>query len=59
MTRRGSRTMAIDPTTHRLYVAFAKFGPPAQPDTGGRGGRGRGPVPIPNTFSILVLEPAK
>jgi len=58
-TRRGSRTMAIDPTTHRLYVAFARFGPPAQPDTGGRGGRGRGPVPIPNTFSVLVLEPAK
>ena len=39
----------IDPTTHRLFVVAAKFGPaPA-------GGRGRAPV-IGGTFSVLVIE---
>jgi DNA-binding beta-propeller fold protein YncE len=58
-TRRGSRTMALDPRTHRIYVAFGRYGPPAVPDTGGRGGRGRGPVAIADSFSVLVLEPGR
>lgn len=44
-----SRNMGLDPTTHRVFVATAKFGPvPA-------GGRGRGPV-LPDSFSLLVIE---
>ena len=44
-----SRNMGLDATTHRLFVAAAKFGPaPA-------GGRGRGPV-LPDSFSLLVIE---
>src|SRR6476469_9553085 len=45
----GSRNMGLDPTTHRIFIAAAKFGPaPA-------GGRGRGPV-LPGTFAVLVVE---
>jgi DNA-binding beta-propeller fold protein YncE len=44
----GSRNMGLDPTTHRIFVASAKFGPvPA-------GGRGRGPV-LPDSFALLVI----
>ncbi len=47
-TPEGSRNMGVDPTTHRLYVVAAKFGPvPA-------GGR-RGPM-LPGSFELLVLE---
>jgi DNA-binding beta-propeller fold protein YncE len=47
-TPEGSRNMGLDPVTHRLFVAAAKFGPvPA-------GGR-RGPV-LPGTFEVLVIE---
>ena len=47
-TPQGSRNMGLDPTSHRLFVASAKFGPvPA-------GGR-RGPV-LPGTFALLVIE---
>jgi hypothetical protein len=43
--------MGLDPSTHRLFIAAAKFGPvPA-------GGRGRGPV-IPESFTLLVVEKA-
>jgi DNA-binding beta-propeller fold protein YncE len=45
----GSRNMGLDPTTHRIYVAAAKFG--AAPT----GGRGRAPV-IPGSFSVLEIE---
>jgi DNA-binding beta-propeller fold protein YncE len=45
----GSRNMGLDPYSHRLYVASAKFGPvPA-------GGR-RGPV-LAGSFAVLVIEP--
>ena len=47
-TQQGSRNMGLDPTTHRLFLAAAKFGPPP-------GGRGRAPV-IGETFSLLVIE---
>ena len=45
-TERGARTMALDPTTHRIYLATAKFGPPVE-------GQRRLPM-IPGTFKILV-----
>jgi DNA-binding beta-propeller fold protein YncE len=48
-TPQFSRNMGLDPTTHRLFVASAAFGPaPA-------GGRGRGPV-LSDSFTLLVVE---
>ena len=48
VTPQGSRNMGLDPTTHRIYVASAKFAP-APP-----GGR-RGSVE-PGSFAVLVIE---
>jgi len=45
-TERGSRTMALDPTTHKIYLAAAKFEPPAEGQ--------RRPRMIPGTFKIMV-----
>ena len=46
----GSRNMGLDPTTHRLYLVSAKFGPaPAD-------GKGKKPV-LPGTFTLLTIEP--
>jgi DNA-binding beta-propeller fold protein YncE len=48
-TSQGSKTMALDSGTHRIYVAAAKQLPP---DPGAPGGRGRGYDP--NSFHVLV-----
>src|SRR5262245_38915617 len=48
-TQQGSRNMGLDSTTHKLFLAAAKFGPPPA------NGRGRPPV-IGETFSLLVVE---
>ncbi len=54
-TQRGSRTMALDPKTHRVYLAAAEYGQAPAPTTpGGRPGR---PPMIPGSFAILVVEP--
>ena len=55
-TERGARTMALDPKTHKIYLASAKYEAPAeqpagQPAGGRRGGR---PRMIPGSFKILV-----
>jgi len=50
-TERGARTMALDPTTHRIYLPTAKFGPQPEP---ANGERRRRPPMIPGTFKILV-----
>jgi len=48
-TPRFSRNMGFDLSSHRVFLAAAKFGDaPA-------GGRGRPPV-LPGTFSLLVIE---
>ncbi|GFO57625.1 hypothetical protein GMSM_46320 [Geomonas sp. Red276] len=47
-TRRGCRTMAIDPKTHTLYLPAARFNPPPA------GSRNR-PAMIPGSFEILVV----
>jgi DNA-binding beta-propeller fold protein YncE len=51
-TEKSARTMTLDPTTHRIYLPAAKFGPPVQ-------GQRRPPM-IPGTLRILVygMEPA-
>ena len=50
-TRRGARTMALDPATHKIYLATADYesqeeAPEGQPR--------RRPRMIPNTFKVLV-----
>jgi hypothetical protein len=53
VTKKGSRTMALDLKTHKLYLASADFEPApitttAQPHTR--------PKMIPGTFSVLVFS---
>ncbi|MGZ4814733.1 MAG: YncE family protein [Terriglobales bacterium] len=50
-TAKGARTMALDPSTHKIYVATAELGPPAE-------GQKR-PSIKPGTFMVLVYSPAK
>jgi YVTN family beta-propeller protein len=50
-TERGSRTMALDPKTHKIYLGAAKYEAPAEGAPAG--GRGR-PRMVPGTFKILV-----
>ena len=50
-TERSARTMALDPTTHRIYLASAQFEPAPEPAPGQRRQR---PKVVPGTFKILV-----
>jgi YVTN family beta-propeller protein len=45
-TERGARTMTIDPATHKIYLASAKFEAPAE-------GQRRGRM-VPGSFKILI-----
>lgn len=50
-TERGARTMALDPKTHKIYLASAKY----EASTGSTdGGARRRPKMIPGSFKILV-----
>lgn len=51
-TQRGARTLALDPQTHRLYLATAEFGPAPAPTA--ELPRPRSPI-LPGTFVILVV----
>ena len=51
-TVRGSRTMTLDPQTHRIYLAAADFEAQAVPGVPGQ--RPPRPKMIPNSFRILV-----
>ncbi len=48
-TSPGSRNMGLDPLTHKIFLAAAKFDPP--PATG----RGRGPMQA-GSFGLLVVQ---
>jgi len=48
-TEPGARTMALDPATHKIYLATAKFEAPAE-------GQRRGKMTA-DTFKILVFAP--
>ena len=48
-TKPGARTMAVDPSTHRIYLAVPDFEPLAPGQTGR-------PKAIPGTFRVLVYE---
>lgn len=50
-TQRGARTMAVDPKSHKIYLATAEFGPPAEGQ--------RRPTIKPGSFTILVYSPVK
>jgi DNA-binding beta-propeller fold protein YncE len=52
-TRRGSRTMALDLQTHRVFLSTAQFGPPPAPTPERPRPR---PSIVPGTFGVLVLE---
>ena len=49
-TEKGARTMTIDPATHKIYLASAKFDAPAE-------GQRRGKLQ-PGSFKILVYDNA-
>jgi DNA-binding beta-propeller fold protein YncE len=49
-TQRGSRTMAIDPKTHNVYLPAAQF----SPKTAVEGSRPR-PIMIKDSFAVLVV----
>jgi DNA-binding beta-propeller fold protein YncE len=51
-TERGARTMALDPTTHKIYLATAEFEAPANPPPNLP--PARRPKMISGTFKILV-----
>ncbi len=54
-TAPGGRNMGLDPTTHRVYVVSARFGP-APADSTAANPRRRPPI-IPGSFMMMVVEP--
>jgi YVTN family beta-propeller protein len=55
-TERGARTMALDSTTHRIYLPSAQFQPPPTPSPGTSPAR---PTIVPNTLKLLVYGPVE
>jgi len=55
-----SRTMTLDPSTHKIYLSAVKL-PPPDPNapTPTPGQRGRGPAPLADSFHVLVFGPGK
>jgi len=54
-TGERARTMGLDPATHRIYLASAKFGPVPAESTA-TNPRRRPPM-IPGSFTVIVVEP--
>jgi len=50
-TQKGSRTMALDPKTHTVYLPAAQFVPAKGSATGAKGR----PVMVPGSFEVLVV----
>jgi DNA-binding beta-propeller fold protein YncE len=50
-TEPRARTMALDPKTHRIYLASARFGAPSEQPSSGKKGR---PSVVPGSFKVLV-----
>jgi len=50
-TEPRARTMALDPATHKIYLASAKFEAPAEPPKPGQRAR---PKMVAGSFKILV-----
>jgi DNA-binding beta-propeller fold protein YncE len=51
-TERGARTMTVDPTTHRIYMLAAEFGPVPAAKEGQKAGR---PPVLPDSFHVIVI----
>jgi hypothetical protein len=51
-TQRGARTMANDPTTDRVYLVSAEYGPTPAPTAAAPHPR---PVALPGTFTVIVV----
>ncbi|MGA8277717.1 MAG: YncE family protein [Rhodanobacteraceae bacterium] len=51
-TQKSARTMALDPTTHRIYLSAATFG--AMPAGAGHQEHKRPPM-VPDSFTVLVV----
>ncbi len=51
-TQRGARTMALDTASGRIYLVTSEFGPPPAATPEQPHPR---PVPIPDTFTVLVV----
>jgi hypothetical protein len=54
-TGERARNMGIDPATHRIYLAAAKFGPVPAESTA-TNPRRRPPM-LPGSFTVIVVEP--
>ena len=55
-TEPRARTMALDPSTHRIYLPSAQFLPAPSPSPGASPAR---PTVVPNTLKLLVYGPTK
>ncbi len=53
-TARGARTMALDVTTHHVYLVTAQFGPAPEPTAERPHPR---PSIVPNTFEVIEVAP--
>jgi DNA-binding beta-propeller fold protein YncE len=51
-TERGARTMTVDPTTHRIYMLAAEYGPAPAAKEGQKAPR---PPVLPDTFHVIVI----
>jgi YVTN family beta-propeller protein len=51
-TERGARTMTLDPSTGKVYVVTAQFGPRPAPTADNPRPR---PAVVPNSFTVIVL----
>ncbi|HSY95150.1 MAG TPA: hypothetical protein VK793_05995, partial [Steroidobacteraceae bacterium] len=51
-TQRGARTMALDPTSGKVYAVTSDFGPPPAPTAEQPHPR---PALVPDTFTVLVV----
>ncbi|MEI6669953.1 MAG: YncE family protein [Acidobacteriota bacterium] len=53
VTPARSRTMTLDPKTHRVYIAAAEYGAPGAPGADGRPAR---PTIVAGSFRVVVFE---
>ncbi len=54
-TERGARTMALDPKTHTVYLATAKFEEPKEAKEGEAAQGRRRPSMVPGSFKVIVV----
>jgi DNA-binding beta-propeller fold protein YncE len=53
-TQRGSRTMTLDPRSHRIYLAAVNYEAPAAAPVEAPGAKQPRPKPVPDSFKVLV-----